>query len=402
MSSPDTSHPTNPIIYAVATFVYATSIPFESATLNLPTPLTYISASLLVVAGLHALITRKFHIIPTHALILVCAFFFWNLLAYFWSVDPTASQSRILTLGMTLATVLAFMATAGGREIIAAFNGFVFGGLIASLFVLQAYAVRDNAGSEIRITALGANANDLGGQLAIAAIVAVALPAVVSDQLKPHVKSCYLITGIVLAVAALSTGSRTVLIALTLGVALSVAAGRRAPIRRLAITATVAALAIAIAFNTLDPRILERLAGTRGSLATGELNARGDLWAVAFQFILERLAYGWGPGSSSSLLSPTGLGQGVTHNSWIGTTLELGLIGLGILLAIALAALTAAWHSPYRTLFVPAFAAMITMSLTLSWEYRKAFWLVLGIGMAIAVINHNDKGGSRRENHDVV
>lgn len=390
---------TPPFAYAVASFLYAASIPFESAAFNTVLPVTYLASLLLAACGLHAGFTRPALILPKWALTLPPLFLAWNCATYWWSPDSDATLTRVGTLTLILVTVVALTLTADRRSTYSAINGLIAGGLAASFYVRTSYQSRDATG-EIRISALGANANDLGGQLAIAAIASLAVAFAMSPE-KQLRRTMYFAAGLGIAFSALSTGSRTALIALLTGTMVTLLVQRKASFSRLfAISVGIVAVGW-LAYKALDQRILDRLGSTGDSVAIGDLNSRVDTWKLAIGLTRQNPLFGWGSGSSTEVLQQGGSGLAVTHSTWIGTALELGFIGLIVLLALFVLPMRTTWKSPYRWTLTPLFAVLIVMGTTLSWEYRKILWLVIGIGLSACISHINSQGVRQDASHPV-
>ena len=135
----------------------------------------------------------------------------------------------------------------------------------------------------------------------------------------------------------------------------------------------------------------------------------GDSWTGALKMIEQRPLTGWGAGlfpfyqhqftNQGTTIDPSGTGVRISlaeqaHNFYLQTTAELGLIGMGLMLAVLFCFWSAAWRriptmeaGIRRTLLMAATAASVGFAFDAvgspSWQYAQSsmfLWLVLGIG----------------------
>ena len=172
----------------------------------------------------------------------------------------------------------------------------------------------------------------------------------------------------------------------------------------------VLAMGFVVTMNAQNGAVVQR-ASTLSQLGTDHSwQARvGDSWQGALQMIEQRPLTGWGAGlfpfyqhqftHQGTAIDPSGTGVRISmfeqaHNFYLQTAAELGLIGLGLMLAVLICFWTAAWRriptmeaGIRRTLLMAATAASVGFAFDAvsspSWQYAQTsmfLWLVLGIG----------------------
>lgn len=254
-----------------------------------------------------------------------------------------------------------------------------------------AFGALNPFGEHGRFASGGLNPNDYAGLLAVTLFVAMgAAPAPLALR---AVLGLTVLAGVVLS------GSRTALVALAaaplLHLLLVPALARRAALYRAA-AAYVLVAAGALAVFTADRPQAEALRERAMSL-TDYRNAdtwagRLALWRGGLEMIRERPLLGVGAGnfavaatgvSGMPRRADDGRGQ-VAHNVFIGVTAELGVPGLLLFGAMWLAALRRARAAtPYCDTLLLGLVACLLMSLSLSWEYAKVAYLLMGSALAL-------------------
>jgi heptosyltransferase-1 len=185
--------------------------------------------------------------------------------------------------------------------------------------------------------------------------------------------------------------------------------------RRIAIVLVAAALAALVLANA--GRIGERLADERGittALVSGEvapdphssLSLRWHAQRFGLALAAERPWLGWGAGTTRALMAlraepgvqtPSGRPLQHLHNSYLEAAVQLGLVGLGLFLALQLGLLAALWrrlrasNGRERDLAAALFAALLLLLVWDLFDFRalnqdwRGFWTFLG-GAALAVV----------------
>ncbi len=172
----------------------------------------------------------------------------------------------------------------------------------------------------------------------------------------------------------------------------------------------VLAVGFVLVMNAQNGSVVQR-ASTVSQLGTDvSWQARlGDSWKGALTMIEQRPLTGWGAGlfpfyqhqftSQGTAIDPSGTGVRISlaeqaHNFYLQTAAELGLVGLGLMLAVLVCFWAAAWKriptmeaGIRRTLLMAATAASVGFAFDAvgspSWQYAQTsmfLWLMLGIG----------------------
>jgi O-antigen ligase len=126
-------------------------------------------------------------------------------------------------------------------------------------------------------------------------------------------------------------------------------------------------------------RILSSPTEIRG----GTIGLRRSLWQAGVDLWARHPLLGVGAGAAPTAIPSEGLlfRADVIHNTPLSIGAELGTVGF-LLFSTLLATLAFRLRSRHRRVRLFALALLATWfvgSLTLTWEYEKATWLVLGI-----------------------
>jgi O-antigen ligase len=153
-----------------------------------------------------------------------------------------------------------------------------------------------------------------------------------------------------------------------------------------ALAATVALLAAGTGIGWAStPQSWERLFTVRQQLAGGTLGERLPIWSAGWDLFLQHPLLGVGVAGFQSAVAH-GLGYAmVAHNTPLSVAAEAGLVGLvlfyGAPVTIALATRRA--PAAERGLALGLLATWFIGTASLTWEYRKATWLVMLVGAAM-------------------
>lgn len=245
-----------------------------------------------------------------------------------------------------------------------------------------------------RFAAGGLNPNDYAGLLVVVLFVALSLPA--SRLLKG-----------LLALAVLAgvfwSGSRTAFVALAIApllhLALSPAAARGPALWRgaLAYGALAAALLGLYAFDRPQAQAMHARAMTVVDYRdSGTWAGRLEIWRGGLEMFQDAPVLGTGAGNFA-LAAPTipGMPQRtseggpgpVAHNVFLGLAAELGVVGLAVFAFLLVRAFLRARRAATREALggglLLGLIACTLMGLSLSWEYQKVVFLVLGSLLAL-------------------
>jgi O-antigen ligase len=297
--------------------------------------------------------------------------------SYSWSVDQEITISRIGTLVYLLAISLIIACGGGPRTPVAGVLGLAAGGTVVAVESVRAYAqnVSTNA-LEVRVTTFDLDPNDAAAMLGIAAVgtLGIGLSAPRLWRALP-----LLALAAFLGASALLTASRTGLLAMVLGVAVVMWQSRH----RLGYVVGLVAAGSVLGWtlvSSLDPRIIERLAGTGAAVESGDFNLRQYLWAAAIDGWSRRPVVGWGAGTERYAVEQFSSFSMVTHNTWLAVLTETGVLGFAVFVSLWLVALPRPGTARFeRTLIWSILVPLMVATFSLSLEYRKITWLVLAL-----------------------
>jgi O-antigen ligase len=245
--------------------------------------------------------------------------------------------------------------------------------------------------------------NDLGkmprfdiaglGPVATAAVciaaIAIALPVV----LDPRAKRKRLPTVVVIAavLATLMTLSRAAwLIGVLLACVIALRAGFHKFFILFLVVIAIAALALSV------PLIADRVEDLT-DFAEPSYLGHASLYKTGINKALESPVFGWGPGTFKSFEYPVDLGFGPlilsgtdTHNLFLQELAETGIPGfvlLGLFLISVLLGVRVRGRGTRLSLHGPAFAlwGVLFMAMTMNIFRTEFFWVLLGIGVGLAV-----------------
>jgi O-antigen ligase len=330
----------------------------------------------------------------------------WTALSTVWARRPDLASGAVFTLVLSSALFpIVFTAVRAPRHARWVCAAFVAGALMSALIGL-ATASGSEPGDEGRLAAPGINSNQLGGYLAVAAILAVALAC---DRELPAPRRTACAGAAVLCLPLLLlTGSRGALLGLAVALVaapFAAPAGRRGGAAGLAVAAVLFGV---VCFVTIAPGpVVQRIAhaDTSGS-------GRTDIWRMGVRMVAAQPFTGVGAGNFSVatvdyLLRPGATKRAVyivdepkvAHNIYLEVLAELGLPGLALFAAIAGGGLFAARTAVHRAAgrgrretellargLLLALLAMLASAFSSSELFNKQLWLLLALAVALRSI----------------
>lgn len=363
---------------------------------------TKLAGLLLAMAWLATLTTRsdaKADLMRSHPTVVTLLVFFiaWAGLSATWAEDPGGAGQAVYRFSLNAVLFLiVYTALRTPDHVIRVLGAFVIGATAAAAYGFVAGDGISPYGEAARISGADQNANELASTLVAALVLAMGLALVTKS---PVMRLAYLGAGGLCMLGVFLTVSRSGLIALGVAaLAAIVFSGRWRP--------KAAALAILVAVGTLfyfaavaPPEARERVTTAEGG--TG----REDLWTVAWRMVEAEPLHGVGAGNFQTasihyLLAPGALRRDdfivdtpkVAHNVFLGTLAELGVVGLGlflaliaVLLALSLKAIrvfsdvgNVRMEIVARAHLVALFGFMASLFFA-SDEYKKQLWLLLSL-----------------------
>ncbi len=322
---------------------------------------------------------------PNLALLLATAFAGWTGLTYLWSVSPAGTADRALTFAQLAAMLWLVWETCRSRERQAQLMwAYVAGAVVASVLTIARY-VQGLETYYRRYAAPGFDPNDLGLTVALAIPLALYL-----DGRSRGFAPWLLRAAVALAAAAvLLTASRTALIVSFCAFSLVALAWRQSDASR-RLWGVILFGALLGGMLCLAPSASrQRLRTLPPEEAGGILHGRTQIWKAGVKALAANPVAGVGAGAFPEAVRPR-LGiparpghRYVAHNAYMSVLVECGLAGFA-LFALWLGVLAAyVWMMPWpeRVLWGVVAACWAIGVMTLSWEHRKAGWLLAGLLM---------------------
>jgi O-antigen ligase len=343
----------------------------------------------------------------------IALFLLWVTLSAIWAEVPGHAFTAVQRYALNAALFLVvFTAIQSRQQVRALIGALVLGAVIAGLYGI---AVQPNAASAAagltsatglnRLAGTIGDPNQLASVLVVGFILSIAFAASARRSSAIRLASA---AGATVALAGiLFTFSRGGLFALGAAMVATVlvARGRRLAATMLALLVAVTAIGY---FSVLAP------AGARDRiLAADGGSGRTDIWKVGWRMVEAQPVTGVGAGNFPNasihylLVEPGALQQDryvvddpkVAHNIYLGFLAELGIVGLGLFLAIAAGSLRTAALAARRfarsgdrelelvtRAVIVAILALLAADFFISDQYAKHLWLLLALGPALLAV----------------
>jgi len=340
-------------------------------------------------AGLVAVIARTRCVGFRGPIMWILLFAGWAALSATWSVAAGATIEKMGTLVRCVGLYwLLYEFVRDRNRARSVMQAYVFGGFVCVAGLLSAlrhgFAIDD--ASYTRYILGDLDPNDLAALLSIGIPMAWYLGSRGVGRARGILNRLYIPLA---AVAVLLTGSRGG--AITLVVALmTIAVSLRPASRRAKIVFVLVILvAVSAATRIVQENVWARLMTIPQEIADGNMAHRTAMWTAAVEFVRDRPLTGIGLGAFKQEVFARGMffAPKVAHNVALGVLSEIGLVG-GFLLAASIVS------TVRRLRFLPVPEKRVTLALLVTWavagltlsiEYRKVTWLLLGTLAAIAI-----------------
>jgi O-antigen ligase len=338
---------------------------------------------------------RLFHI-------MLCLFVFWNAASVFWSAVPGRSVSHLITWIQLLILVLIIWDLFTTRTaVIAGLQAFILGEYVAIGSAIVNFLAGDPFYSHYQRFSPSEQSNPDGFGL----IVVLGLPMawyLASSMSNTKTGNLFKLINYVyipLAFVGLTlSGTRTAFIASIFATAYGLATITRLRLAsRITIFLFITVAIFLILPHVQDLRSFQRFGTTYSELTQGDLNNRTNNWQEGFVSFTQHPILGVG---SNMYRSVNRLGK-LAHNSYLSVLVELGLIGFilfgTILVITGIQALRLPkWESRY---WLTQLAVWAIGASTLSYEFRKATWVILGLVIVSAALTHTDEKSLTQSQH---
>lgn len=336
-------------------------------------------------AGALAAIRRKSVRPPNLALVLAALFVLWVAATYRWSLAPDVTAARAWTFVQLLAMVWLIwdLCRSPGRPV-QLMEAYVWGTVLTSAATLVRYA-QNHQTYYRRYAAAGFDPNDL------ALTVALSIPLSLYLALRlPGIRRWLYRAAVLPAIAAiLLAASRTALIAAFVAFLFVIFTWRESDRAQRISSAVLFGLLALGTFGLAPSASRERLASLPTELTQGTLHNRTRIWKTGLKVLRRRPVIGVGSGAFPEAVRPW-LGRPaipgheyVAHNTFLSVLVECGLIGFSLFAALLGVLAVFVWMMPLaeRVLWSVMLAVWATGVSTLTWEHRKAGWLIFALIM---------------------
>lgn len=301
------------------------------------------------------------------------AFTVWVVLSYFWSIDPDVTLGRALTFMQLLVLVWVVWQEATTEErCTLLMKAYIVGAALAIAYSL----VR---GSERYVERLSLGDPNTFGVLGVIGF-AFAAYLVRSEPRSFWGWACRPFM-LAVAVAVVLTASRTAVAALVLTCLVIVLDRRALTLGRFVVLAVALFGFLFVAGRVVEQNQLERLQSVETELEEGSLAGRLPLWQLGWDLFTDRPVTGIGAATFRTE-AETAMGQGrAPHSTFVGVGVELGAVGLALLLLVVVSAGRDAARLPptLRRTWLAVGLAWCVASVSLSWELKKITWFLVAL-----------------------
>jgi O-antigen ligase len=337
----------------------------------------------------------------------VLAFLGWVVISQVWAEQPSETLLSFTRYGLNAVLFLiVFSAVQKGRDAIDVVMAFVAGAVIAALYGLVT-AAPDPAEAD-RLSGSIGNPNELAAVLVVGAALAMGLA--VGARRSPILRLAATVGAGFCVVAILFTLSRTGLVAMGFALVASlVLAGRWRP-QAAVIALIVAFVGFGYFTAVASPEARQRISDA------GNGTGRLDIWTVGRRMAAAHPINGVGAGNFSNtsrqfLLQPGGLTNTEfiidtpknAHNTYLEILAEMGVVGLGLWVAILLLCVRCGWRAIRnftasgnfrmeilsRAVLI-ALIGLLAADFFNSLEFDKTLWLLLGLCPALQAISQTE------------
>lgn len=379
-----------------------------------------LGGALLALAWLAVLATRHeprhdFLVIHPWMSVTLGLFLGWSLLSASWATESAAAVSVTVRFALNaILFLIVFTAIRTPRQALMVTTGFVAGAIAATLYGL---AQLDSGLYAGRLTGSGLDPNEMAAVL----VAGVALSGALAANLRrsPGLRLAAIAGGTFCLLGIFLTVSRGGVLALSATLLAAILFSGRWRLQVVLASVLIAATTFLYFSVVASPEARERISSsTQGEARVPD--GRTTIWAIGWRMAKANPIGGVGAGNFQNsakeyLLKPGVLMRSdqvllstpqVTHNSYLGILAQLGIVGLGLFLAIIgfslVSALRAAANFSLRgdrgsealaRGFAIAMVGTLVADFFISQELNKQLWLLLGFGPALLSMSRSPDGG---------
>ena len=324
--------------------------------------------------------------------VLVLLFFLWNFVSLFWSLDIESTIQRIKTYSQIFLLMLIFWEVFQKPDnLMAGLQAYIYGAYVLIASTIYNYINGNVAVAyEGRYSATGVNAVDLTMILMMGLPIAMQLFFAAGQENKGRILKLINLAYIPSSIfAIILTGSRTSLIAI-IPFGIYLFATQQIKFDRKILVFGILLISLLALLPFIPQTVITRLGTVGASIEAGDLGGRGDLWREGIAAFTKHPILGVGGGAINYAIGAA------VHNTFISVATETGLIGFVLFLSILGLVVYKVSRLPRRTseLWLAIFMTWAIGVLSLSWEFRKVTWIILGFAIIEScfeeqVLEHN-------------
>lgn len=329
--------------------------------------------------------TFKFNSIQGYAFL----YLLWSLITFYWSVDVEKSYKSIITLARLIVFLFIVCQFAQKEhEQKGLMKAYAYGAIISSLSIISAF-LNNQEYDFFRYSAYGFDPNDLGLTLALAIPLAWYVSFTEPSRIMSWVYRLFvpvLVFGITL------TASRGAFVALVVALCFVVWTIFRLSLRYKFLLLTFVLFTSIVVVKFSPVYSWERILSISSELHTGSISGRFSIWREGLKVFFNNPIFGVGVGGFKSGVESTLGRQAAPHNLFLGVLVGQGIVGFTIFCAMLSAIVVRIRYLPSlsRQLWIIMLATWCAGVMSLSWEFRKPTWFLIGLAAVQCTLDKKD------------
>ncbi len=321
---------------------------------------------------------------PPLFLIIGCAFVFWGLLSYIWSVNQGATIGRFIQNIQFLAMMWLIWEICDSKKDYRILMQLFVIGLFIPVYEMLSMFISDAFGY-YRISAGEFGANRMGLYLSLGIPIAWYLYITQKQNIYNLINLIYIPLAIFCVVL---TGSRMGLVATVIGMLIVPLTFFNLKTNSKIIVASFSIVCILISlmyYSEIAERLernIERLSETHERIQASDYPGRNIIWQAGMLKIPERPFQGFGAGTSRFVLGKElHRDQRSAHNTYIAILLDVGIIGIVMMLSIVLIAIIPALSMSYIVRIFTLISIMIIFAVMIVYnlDIEKSLWFMISM-----------------------
>lgn len=338
---------------------------------------------------------------PSATVLLMTAYVVWAFAGLLWSLDRPATIVYVTTFVQLLVFMLLVSQvclTVQSRRALQ--QAYILGCFLAVFDAVRNFYLGNEAVYQ-RFAVSNTDPNDYA--LALALGIPLAWDLFSGGKGWPRfLNLAYLPVALAAIVLSASRGGAVAAAIGLLAVPIGIASLDRAGKRILILIAVLAAAAVPFFWQEIESTVgsnLERLSTIGNEISHGTLNERSEIWAIGMRAFANRPLIGVGGGAFPAAIErESGLHE-LAHNTYVSISVELGAVGFTIFITILVVTIAPLIRGlSVRT--TPGLLLVLVLLigiLSLTWEFRKATWLVIALATMFSGVQFDRVAEGRSE-----